>query len=47
MMGQYEEYEALVIEKQIVLDDVCDFQTAFALLFGLIYALNVDYPEDF
>lgn len=37
---------ALVIEEQIVLDDVSDLPTAFALLFGLIYALNLDYPKD-
>lgn len=36
----------LVIEEQIVLDDVCDLPTAFALLFGLIYSLNLDYPKE-
>ena len=36
---------ALAVEEQIVLDDVGDLPTAFALLFGLIYALNLDYPK--
>lgn len=37
---------ALVIEEQVVLDDIKDFPTAFALLFGLTYALNLDYPKE-
>nr|XP_054599338.1 uncharacterized protein LOC129163975 [Nothobranchius furzeri] len=37
---------ALIIEEQIVLDDISSFPTAFALLFGLIYALNLDYPKN-
>lgn len=37
---------AVIIEERIVLDDICDISTAFALLFGLIYALNLEYPKD-
>ncbi|KAJ0044101.1 hypothetical protein NL108_006824 [Boleophthalmus pectinirostris] len=36
---------AIVLEEQIVVDDVSDLPTAFALLFGLIYNLNMDYPN--
>ncbi|XP_060753791.1 uncharacterized protein LOC132864385 [Neoarius graeffei] len=37
---------ALIIEEQIVLDDLPDLPTAIALLFGLIYALNMKYPKE-
>ncbi|XP_070399916.1 sterile alpha motif domain-containing protein 3 [Nothobranchius furzeri] len=37
---------AVVLEEQIVVDEVSDLPTAFALLFGLIYALNMDYPKE-
>ena len=37
---------ALVVEEEIVLQDISDLPAAFALLFGLIYALNLKYPKD-
>lgn len=37
---------AVVVEEQIVLDEVEDLPNAFALLFGLIYALNIEYPKE-
>lgn len=37
---------AIVLEEAIVLADVQDFTTAFAFLFGLLYALNMDFPQD-
>lgn len=37
---------AVVLEEKIVLDEVSDLPTAFPLLFGLIYALNMDYPKE-
>lgn len=29
-----------------MLDDIPDLQTAMALRFGLLYALNIKYPEN-
>ena len=37
---------AVVVEEEIVLQDLPDLPTAFAYLFGLIYALNLTYPKD-
>ena len=37
---------ALVLEEEIVLHDLKDVPNAFALLIGLLYALNIDYPKD-
>lgn len=37
---------AVVVEEEIVLQDLPDLPTAFAYLFGLIYALNLKYPKD-
>ncbi|XP_057675416.1 uncharacterized protein LOC130905771 [Corythoichthys intestinalis] len=37
---------AVVVEEEIVLQDLPDLPTAFAYLFGLIYALNIQYPKD-
>ncbi|XP_056617412.1 uncharacterized protein LOC130432164 [Triplophysa dalaica] len=37
---------SLVLEDHIVLDNVQDLPTAMALLFGLIYALNMNYPKE-
>ncbi|XP_058653009.1 uncharacterized protein LOC131552871 [Onychostoma macrolepis] len=36
---------AVVVEEQTVLDEVEDLPNAFALFFGLIYALNIEYPK--
>lgn len=36
----------VVVEEEIVLQDLPDLPTAFAYLFGLIYALNLKYPKD-
>ncbi|XP_056625191.1 uncharacterized protein LOC130437716 [Triplophysa dalaica] len=37
---------SLVLEDHIVLDNVQDLPTAMALLFGLIYALNMNCPKE-
>ncbi|KAK3567575.1 hypothetical protein QTP86_020020 [Hemibagrus guttatus] len=37
---------SVVLEEQVVLDNVQDLPTAVALLFGLIYALNMSYPKE-
>lgn len=37
---------AIVLEESIVLADLPDFPTAFAYLFGLVYALNMEFPKD-
>nr|XP_046235721.1 uncharacterized protein LOC124054096 [Scatophagus argus] len=36
---------ALILEGDIVLDDLSSYPEAFCLLFGLIYALHLDYPK--
>ncbi|XP_034530864.1 uncharacterized protein LOC117826789 isoform X2 [Notolabrus celidotus] len=36
---------AVVLEGAIVLHDMPDLCTAFAYLFGLLYAMNIDYPK--
>ncbi|KAK0151757.1 hypothetical protein N1851_006857 [Merluccius polli] len=37
---------AVVLEGSIVLHDLPDLSTAFAYLFGLLYAMNIDYPKE-
>ncbi|XP_037649834.1 uncharacterized protein LOC119502737 [Sebastes umbrosus] len=37
---------AVVVEEDIVLQDLPDLPTTFAYLFGLIYALNLQYPKE-
>uniref|UniRef100_A0A9J8BKM6 Uncharacterized protein n=1 Tax=Cyprinus carpio carpio TaxID=630221 RepID=A0A9J8BKM6_CYPCA len=37
---------SVVLEEQFVLDNVQNLHTAVALLFGLIYALNISYPKE-
>lgn len=37
---------AVILEEEIVLEDLPDVPTAFAYLFGLIYALNIKYPKE-
>ncbi|KAJ8395720.1 hypothetical protein AAFF_G00029570 [Aldrovandia affinis] len=37
---------AVVLEEKIVLTDLRDLPTAFACLFGLLFALNIDYPKE-
>ncbi|KAI4818129.1 hypothetical protein KUCAC02_011490 [Chaenocephalus aceratus] len=37
---------AVVWEGTIALHDLPDLSTAFAYLFGLLYALNMDYPKE-
>lgn len=37
---------SVVVEEEIVLQELPDLPTAFAYLFGLIYALNLKYPKD-
>lgn len=36
---------AVALEESIVLEDIPDLPTAFAYLFGLLYALNIDFPK--
>jgi len=37
---------AVVLEEAIVLTDLPDLPTAFAYLFGLLYALNIEFPKE-
>ncbi|TWW71186.1 hypothetical protein D4764_17G0006690 [Takifugu flavidus] len=37
--------QVVVLEGEIVLHDIPDLSTALAYLFGLLYALNIDYPK--
>ncbi|KAK9522023.1 hypothetical protein VZT92_018519 [Zoarces viviparus] len=37
---------AVVLEWTIVLQDLPDLSTAFAYLFGLLYAMDIDYPKE-
>lgn len=37
---------AVVLEGSIMLHDLPDLGTAFAYLFGLLYAMNIDYPKE-
>ncbi|XP_034557898.1 uncharacterized protein LOC117825987 isoform X1 [Notolabrus celidotus] len=37
---------AVVLEETIVLEDIPDLPTALAYLFGLLYALNIEFPRD-
>lgn len=36
----------VILEEDIVVLDVQDVQNAFATLFGLLYALYIDYPKE-
>ncbi|TSN30256.1 hypothetical protein Baya_9485 [Bagarius yarrelli] len=35
----------IILEETVVMDDLPDFPTAFMVLFGLLYALNIEYPK--
>ncbi|KAL7851800.1 hypothetical protein SRHO_G00175850 [Serrasalmus rhombeus] len=37
---------AVVLEEEVVMDNLPDYTDAFILLFGLLYALNTEYPKD-
>ncbi|XP_053091574.1 uncharacterized protein LOC128318619 isoform X2 [Pangasianodon hypophthalmus] len=37
---------AIVLEEEVVMDNLGDSIKAFILLFGLLYALNIEYPKD-
>ncbi|XP_039613879.1 uncharacterized protein LOC120532032 [Polypterus senegalus] len=37
---------AVVIEGQVVIEELVDFTTAFVILVGLLYALNIQYPKE-
>ncbi|KAJ8351900.1 hypothetical protein SKAU_G00233760 [Synaphobranchus kaupii] len=37
---------AVILEEAIVLQDIADLPTAFGYLFGLVYAINMEYPEE-
>ena len=37
---------AVIVEEHIVLQDLSDLPTAVACLFGLICALNLQYPKE-
>ncbi|KAK9963491.1 hypothetical protein ABG768_006673 [Culter alburnus] len=36
---------AIILEETVVVEDLPDFPTAFMVLFGLLYALNIEYPK--
>lgn len=36
---------SLIVEESVVLQDIADTPTAVAYLFGLLYALNISYPD--
>ena len=36
---------AVVLEQKVIFDGVGDFVSAVALLMGLLYGLNIDYPK--
>ncbi|KAK3529761.1 hypothetical protein QTP86_003036 [Hemibagrus guttatus] len=35
----------IIVEENLVMEDIPDFPTAFMVLFGLLYALNIEYPK--
>ncbi|KAL2084824.1 hypothetical protein ACEWY4_020342 [Coilia grayii] len=37
---------AVVLEEEVVMDNLGDFTNAFMMFFGLLYALNMEYPKD-
>ncbi|KAG5281882.1 hypothetical protein AALO_G00049850 [Alosa alosa] len=37
---------AVVLEEEVVMDNLGDFPNALMMLFGLLYALNMEYPKD-
>lgn len=37
---------AIVLEEEVVMDNLGDFTNALMILFGLLYALNMEYPKD-
>ncbi|XP_041934950.1 uncharacterized protein LOC121697482 isoform X2 [Alosa sapidissima] len=37
---------AVVLEEEVVMDNLGDFTNALMMLFGLLYALNMEYPKD-
>ncbi|KAI5086047.1 hypothetical protein C0J45_2200, partial [Silurus meridionalis] len=37
---------AVVLEEEVVLKDISDLQSAVSYLFGLIFALDVQYPKE-
>nr|XP_023690468.1 uncharacterized protein LOC111855556 [Paramormyrops kingsleyae] len=36
----------IVLEETVVLEGLTDYPTAFGLLFGLIYAFNIEFPKE-
>uniref|UniRef100_A0A671PIJ6 PB1 domain-containing protein n=1 Tax=Sinocyclocheilus anshuiensis TaxID=1608454 RepID=A0A671PIJ6_9TELE len=36
---------SIILEETVVMEDLSDFPTAFIVLFGLLYALNIEYPK--
>ncbi len=37
---------SVVLEEEVVLDNLGDFVNAFIVLFGLVYAFNMEYNKD-
>lgn len=37
---------ALVLEEAVIIEDLPDLPSAFALLFGLLIVLNIEYPKE-
>ena len=36
---------AVVLEQEVIFDSIDDFASAVALLMGLLYGLDIDYPK--
>ena len=37
---------AVILEEEVVMDNLGDFTNALMILFGLLFALNMEYPKD-
>lgn len=37
---------AVMLEDAVILNDLGDFATAFGVMFGLLYTLNIEYPKN-
>ncbi len=44
--AQSSTHVSVVLEEEVVLDNLGDFVNAFIVLFGLVYAFNMEYNKD-